>query len=76
MKVIPPLAGHELLLVVFQFAILLLVARSLGEVVRRFGMPSVVGELLAGFVLGHSLFGNLFPRVFEPSSPRSRSSST
>lgn len=70
MQVIPPLTGHELLLVVFQFAILLLVARSLGEIMRRVGMPSVVGELLAGFVLGHSLFGNLFPRAFEAVFPQ------
>lgn len=70
MKVIPPLSGHELLLVVFQFALLLLVARALGEVARRFGLPSVVGELLAGFVLGHSLFGNLFPRAFEAVFPQ------
>ncbi|MDQ3932460.1 MAG: cation:proton antiporter [Actinomycetota bacterium] len=70
MKVIPPLSGHELLLVVFQFALLLLVARTLGEVVRRFGLPSVVGELLAGFVLGHTLFGNLFPRAFEAVFPQ------
>ncbi len=70
MKVIPPLAGHELLLVVFQFALLLLVARTLGEIMRRFGLPSVVGELLAGFVLGHTLFGNLFPRVFEAVFPQ------
>ncbi|MFN2556107.1 MAG: cation:proton antiporter [Nitriliruptorales bacterium] len=70
MKVIPPLSGHELLLVVFQFALLLLVARTLGEIVRRFGLPSVVGELLAGFVLGHTLFGNFFPRAFEAVFPQ------
>ncbi len=69
MQVIPPLSGHELLLVVFQFALLLLVARTLGEIMRRFDMPSVVGELLAGFVLGHTLFGNLFPRAFEAVFP-------
>ncbi len=57
MMVIPPLTGHELLLVVFQFPLLLLVARALGGfLAHHFQMPSVVGELLAGFVLGHSLF--------------------
>ncbi len=70
MKVIPPLTGHELLLVVFQFALLLLVARALGGfLAHRWQMPSVVGELLAGFVLGHSLFGNLFPRAFNAVFP-------
>ncbi|MEA2535099.1 MAG: hypothetical protein QOJ93_2910, partial [Actinomycetota bacterium] len=69
---IKPLGGHELLLLIVQFGLLLLVARTLGEVAKRFRLPSVVGELLAGFVLGPSLLGTVAPGAFHtlfPSKP-------
>ncbi|MFN2609066.1 MAG: cation:proton antiporter, partial [Acidimicrobiales bacterium] len=36
----------------------------------RVGLPSVVGELLAGFVLGPSLLGNVAPGVFTSIFPQ------
>jgi len=45
-------------------AILLIAARIAGELVNRIGQPSVLGELLAGVVLGSSLFG-----ILDPSDP-------
>src|SRR3982074_2267455 len=72
MPTIKPLGGHELLLLIVQFGLLLLVARTLGEVAKRFRLPSVVGELLAGFVLGPSLLGAVSPGTFHtlfPSKP-------
>ncbi|MCW3035529.1 MAG: hypothetical protein JWM17_841, partial [Actinobacteria bacterium] len=72
MPTIKPLGGHELLLLIVQFGLLLLVARTLGEVAKRFRLPSVVGELLAGFVLGPSLLGSVAPGAFHtlfPSKP-------
>jgi Kef-type K+ transport system membrane component KefB/nucleotide-binding universal stress UspA family protein len=62
--VIKPLGEHELLLFLVQFVLLLVVARGLGELAVRVGLPSVVGELLAGFLLGPSLFGNLAPGLW------------
>jgi len=44
-----------------QLMILLLVARLFAEVAARFSVPSVIGELLAGVVLGPSLLGWLSP---------------
>nr|WP_286669226.1 cation:proton antiporter [Fodinibius salicampi] len=46
---------------VIQVGILLLAARTLGEVAQRLGQPSVVGEILAGIILGPSLLSSLFP---------------
>ncbi|HEU5001645.1 MAG TPA: cation:proton antiporter [Actinomycetota bacterium] len=63
MQHVKPLGGHELLLLLVQFGLLLGVARALGEGARRLRMPSVVGELLAGLVLGPSILGALAPRV-------------
>jgi Kef-type K+ transport system membrane component KefB len=65
MTVLTPLGEHELLLFLLQFALLLVVARSLGMVATRFGLPSVVGELLAGLVIGPSLLGNIAPGLFD-----------
>ena len=42
-----------------QLAVLLVSARALGELAQRLGQPSVIGEILAGIVLGPSLLGSL-----------------
>lgn len=66
-----PLGHHELLLLLLQLALLLLVARSLGELMRRWHQPQVIGELLAGVLLGPSVFGAALPQLqaqFFPAS--------
>lgn len=35
-----------------QAAVILLVARVVGRIARRFGQPQVVGEMIAGVTLG------------------------
>jgi len=54
-------AGEAIL--VAQIGLLLLVGRGLGEVVQRFGQPAVIGQLLAGLILGPSLFGWVWPSL-------------
>ncbi|MCG3182085.1 MAG: hypothetical protein ICCCNLDF_00146 [Planctomycetes bacterium] len=44
--------------------VLLVVARLLGELARRFGQPSVLGELAAGILLGPTLLGALAPELY------------
>src|SRR3954453_22121573 len=44
-----------------QLAVILLAARAFAWLGRRVGQPSVVGEVVAGLVLGPSLFGWLAP---------------
>ncbi|AZG44379.1 cation:proton antiporter [Gordonia insulae] len=59
-----------------QLAIILGAAVVLGMIARRVGLPAMVGELLAGVVLGPSLLGwvwpdgaaNLFPDNGDPSA--------
>src|SRR3954454_1338066 len=43
--------------------VLAVTARLLGALMRRFGQPSVVGELFAGLLLGPSLLGKAMPAV-------------
>jgi Kef-type K+ transport system membrane component KefB/nucleotide-binding universal stress UspA family protein len=44
-----------------QIVLLLLVARLLGEMMQRIGQPAVMGQLIAGVILGPSVFGALWP---------------
>ena len=69
LPIIKPLGEHELFLFLLQFLLLLVVARALGEGATRLGLPSVVGELLAGFLLGPSLLGNIAPGLFTSIVP-------
>jgi Kef-type K+ transport system membrane component KefB/nucleotide-binding universal stress UspA family protein len=56
---------------IVQIVLLIAVGRGLGEIMQRIGQPSVIGELLAGLLLGPSLFGWLWPTaqtaIFPPS---------
>ncbi|RPA20068.1 cation:proton antiporter [Gordonia sp. OPL2] len=56
-----------------QLAIILGAAVVLGMIARRLGLPAMVGELLAGVVLGPSLLGWLLPaahdRLFPDDGP-------
>lgn len=70
--VIKPLGHHELLLVLLQLTLLLLTARGLGELTRRINLPPVVGELLAGVLLGPSLFGWVLPPLHGFIFPQSQ----
>ncbi len=54
---------HDILLLLLQLTVLLAGARLGGELARRSGQPAVVGEILAGVVLGPSLLGSLLPGV-------------
>ncbi len=59
----PGIGHHELLIFILQFGALLLLARGLGILANRLGMPSVVGELIAGLILGPTILGALAPEL-------------
>jgi Kef-type K+ transport system membrane component KefB len=50
--------AHDFFLTLF---LILIVARFLGELFARFGIPSVLGELFAGILLGSSILGIIEP---------------
>jgi len=54
----------HILLFLIQLAVILLLARTTGEIFRRFKQPVLTAELLIGIILGPTLFGRLFPDFF------------
>ena len=52
---------HDLLLLLGQIALILALARIVGSVMTRFGQPPVIGEILAGILLGPSVLGWIAP---------------
>jgi Kef-type K+ transport system membrane component KefB len=52
---------HPLALLLAQIITIIFVARFFGWIFRKIGQPSVIGEILAGIVLGPSLVGLYFP---------------
>lgn len=54
---------HDILMLLIQISVLLLTARVFGEIAKRLGQPSVVGEILAGIVLGPSLLSGISPFI-------------
>lgn len=69
------LADHvrePLSLLLVQLILIVLLARMFGALFTRFGQPSVIGEMVAGIVLGPSVFGTLAPGashfLFPPDS--------
>jgi Kef-type K+ transport system membrane component KefB/nucleotide-binding universal stress UspA family protein len=67
---ITPLPGHAVLLLLVQLALLIGVARLGAELVRRVGLPAVVGELAAGIMLGPTVFGHYLPGAFATVFPQ------
>jgi Kef-type K+ transport system membrane component KefB/nucleotide-binding universal stress UspA family protein len=55
--------GPSDLLFIAQLLLLLLVGRLLGEAMLRIKQPAVMGQLVAGLILGPSLLGAVFPEI-------------
>jgi Kef-type K+ transport system membrane component KefB len=58
-----------LVLLLLQIAVILAVCRLMHELCERIGQPPVIGEIIAGLLLGPSLFGWLAPALFAKLFP-------
>ena len=70
-----PGGGSPEALLLLQITLLILTGRLAGEVLQRIGLPAVMGQLLAGVLLGPSVFGLLWPegqRAVFPHAPEQR----
>jgi Kef-type K+ transport system membrane component KefB len=59
-------------ILLLQIIVIIVAARLFGAIFRRIGQPPVMGEMVAGIVLGPSVLGFLWPQItaflFPPSS--------
>jgi Kef-type K+ transport system membrane component KefB len=54
---------HPLAILILQISAIIIVARFFGYLANKIGQPTVVGEIIAGIVLGPSLLGMAAPEV-------------
>jgi len=63
---------HPLAILLAQIVTIIFAARFFGWVFKKIGQPTVIGEIIAGIVLGPSVIGTVFPEfsatLFPPQS--------
>jgi Kef-type K+ transport system membrane component KefB len=57
------LSHSDIVTLIMSLGVMLILSRLLGEVARKLRFPIVVGEILAGLVLGKTLLGTFFPQT-------------
>ena len=64
--------GHPLSLLLLQIVTIVLSSKLLASLVSKIGQPLVIGEIIAGILLGPSLLGHFWPEagsfLFQPDS--------
>jgi Kef-type K+ transport system membrane component KefB/mannitol/fructose-specific phosphotransferase system IIA component (Ntr-type) len=58
------LTPHDVMVVFLALAALLASAKTAGELVKKLNQPSVLGEIIAGIVLGPTVLGHFKPAVY------------
>lgn len=56
---------HPLSILILQIISIIVVSRIFGYIFNKIGQPTVIGEIIAGIVLGPSLMGLFFPEASE-----------
>lgn len=63
------LSHAEIVKLLLQLSVILIAGRLMAELARKFKQPAVVGEILAGIILGPTVFGFLAPIQFQTLFP-------
>ena len=61
---------HQVVFLLLDLALIVVLARLFGAAARRLGQPPVIGEILAGILVGPTLFGNGFSAAVFPTDTR------
>jgi K+:H+ antiporter len=61
---------HPLAILLAQIVTIIFVARLFGEICKKVGQPTVIGEIVAGIILGPSLVGTYFPEFSSALFPK------
>lgn len=59
------LSSSEIVIFFVSISLMLFVAKLFGEILRKFKQPAVIGEIIAGIIIGPTLFGYLFPEIYQ-----------
>jgi len=62
---LPHLSEAQIFRFLVELTLLLLVSRTMGDLMKRLGQAPVIGELLAGVIVGPSVLGSLAPGAFS-----------
>lgn len=63
------LSQMEVMKLLVQLGVMLIAGRLFAEIVRKFKQPTVVGEIIAGIILGPTILGMVSPEWFEAIFP-------
>ncbi len=55
--------SSPLIIFILQLIVIILIAQLFVGIVKKIGQPAVIGEIVAGIVLGPSIVGNFFPQI-------------
>lgn len=59
------LSSSEIIHFLIILLVILIPARILGEICRRYKLPAIIGEIVAGIIVGPTLLGTFFPSLFK-----------
>ena len=59
------LSSPEIIHFLLILLVILVPARFLGEICRRYKLPAIIGEIFAGIIVGPTLLGTFFPGLFK-----------
>ncbi len=59
------LSSTEIIHFLLILLIILIPARFLGEICRKYKLPAIIGEIFAGIIVGPTLLGTFFPELFK-----------
>ncbi len=59
------LSSQDITIFLLCVAVMLFFSRTIGELLRKWKQPIVIGEIIAGIILGPTLIGALFPELFK-----------
>ncbi len=63
------LSHNEIITLFMQLGVMILAARLFGELFRKFHLPLVIGEIIAGVILGPTILGTIDPDTFKALFP-------
>lgn len=59
------LTHHEIIVLLLQISLMLVFAKIFSELAKKLKQPAVVGEILAGIILGPTIIGAIFPEFMH-----------